>query len=269
MVVAGDEPGDRMTRAARAGRGHSSARGPRPCLILLYHDLADERAAGRYSIVPDAFERQLVHLLDAGYEAISLDAAVEAIGDGGGPDRSTFTVTFDDGFGSFSRQGVKILGRLGLLASTALFVPTAHVGTRASWMNGRDLPLLEWDELVSLSEQKISINSHGHRHDDMSKLGYEEALLEASESRSLLERHGLAPRYFSFPFGRCSQAAKQAVKDAGYEAALAVEKGGRDCYEIRRLPVYGGSALFRLKTSGHYFELRDAVATLAGRGVRS
>jgi len=249
-------------------------------LVLAYHHLSQSQTT-RYVMTARAFERQLTRLLEAGLAPVSLETAVAS-----GPfaptptDKPCFSLTFDDGLMSFKTHALPVLERLGLVGATALFVPTRHVGGANEWRSEpswaarlrrrTDLsePLLGWDDLSELSSAGVTIGSHGHGHLPMQELGYERAKHEAEQSRSALLGHGLAGRYFAYPFGWLDAASKQAVRDAGFEAAFSVTHGGGDPFEIRRVPVYGTDTLpfDRLKTSGSFFAAYDATRRLAGKG---
>ncbi len=239
-------------------------------LILAYHDVVERRPT-RYEVTRAALERQLGWLLESGFVPTSLERAVAArTGAARRPnDPRSFTVTFDDGLASFRTLAFDVLDRLGLLRTTTVFLPTAFVGRQNTWADeGMAVTeLLYWEEVAELAARGISFQSHGHRHLSAHGLSREAALADAAASRSVLVERGLTPRYFSFPFGRFSPDAKEAVREAGFDAAFTVEKGGRDRYEMRRIAMYGTEAwpMFRLKVSGRYYAVRDPLARLAGR----
>jgi len=250
-------------------------------LVLAYHHVTPTRVTTRYAITADDFERQLAGLLAQGFSAMSLHGAIDAgeFGSGACPPR-TFTLTFDDGFASFRQFAEPVLARLGLLGATTVFVPTAFVGDRSDWIEepsaGQRVtrasdfrePCMSWDDLARLAERGVCVGSHGHRHLPMNELTYEDARSEAAESHAALAAHGFDAAYLALPFGWASSECRRAVRDAGFDAAFAVERGGGDRYEIRRIPIYGGEsrAMVRLKLSGRYFGVHDAAARLVGRG---
>lgn len=239
-------------------------------LILAYHDVVEHRPT-RYEVTRAALERQLGWLLERGFVPTGLEHAVATwTGAAERPnDPRRFTVTFDDGLASVRTLAVDVLDRLGLLQSTTVFLPTAFVGRQNTWADDHlaVTDLLSWEEVAELATRGISFQSHGHRHLSARGLSREAALADAAVSRSALVERGLAPQYFSFPFGRFSSDAKEAVREAGFDAAFTVEKGGRDRYEMRRIAMYGTDAwpMFRLKVSGRYYAVRDPLARLAGR----
>lgn len=248
-------------------------------LIFTYHHL-DRSVSSRYVLAVDRFERELTKMLDDGFVPLSLPVAL-AQGPHGGHNASprTFTITFDDGLVSFGDLAAPVLEKLGLVDATTIFVPTKYIGMDNAWRETPTLlqrivpwgetaeDLLSWERIADLAERGFAFESHGHGHLAMNKLTYEEALEDLTTSKSALAEHGISTRYFAWPFGWHSPEAKRAAADAGFEAGISVKWGGRDIYEVRRIPVYGTDSPFtrRLKLSGRYFDVFDAAARLAGK----
>lgn len=248
-------------------------------LILAYHHI-DPKSSSRYVLAVDRFERQLAEMLEAGFAPMTLPEAL-ACGPHGTGDAAakSFTITFDDGLESFAELAVPVLERLGLTAATTIFVPTKWVGQDNAW---RDEPtllqrlmpwgeteerLLGWDAIGDLARRGFAFESHGHGHLAMNKLTHAEALDDLKTSLALLAEHGIDAHYFAWPYGWHSEDSKRAVVDAGLAAAVSVKWGGRDIYEVRRIPIYGTdhAPTTWLKLSGRYFDTFDLAARLAGK----
>jgi len=248
-------------------------------LILAFHHI-DPKRSSRYVLAVDRLERELHHMLELGFKALTLPEAL-ARGPHGSRDAKerTFTVTFDDGLSSFASLAVPVLERLDLVAATTIFVPTKWVGQDNAWREEPTLlqrlapwgeteeRLLGWEEIGDLAARGFTFESHGHGHVAMNKLSYDDALADLMTSRSLLADHGIMARYFAWPYGWHSPDSKRAVSDAGFEAALSVKWGGHDILEARRIPIYGTDHAItrRLKLSGRYFDAFDTAARLAGK----
>ncbi len=79
-------------------------------------------------------------------------------------------------------------------------------------------------------------------------------------------------RAFSYPSGRFSKAARQAVIDAGYKLAVATNPGRRipddDIFLIKRLRVSKNCDnlfIFWIETSGYYNFMRESKGQKDGR----
>lgn len=252
-------------------------------LILAYHHITERPEPSRYATSAADLERQLRRLLDAGYKPLSLADAV-AVGAFGTDERpaDSFSVTFDDGFASFSELAVPVLERLGLVGKTTVFVPTAYVGGRNDWITTPTLserlkrtfdlaaPLMDWDDIARLARVGVDFGSHGHDHLPMNSLSYDDAFAQSRLSREALAAHGIDARYLALPYGWASPTTRRAIADAGYDAAFAVERGGTDRFAIRRIPVYStdSAVMARLKFSGNYFRVHDSAARLVGKGPK-
>lgn len=248
-------------------------------LILAFHHV-DAAASSRYVISVEVLERRLGEMLERGFTPLTLRDAL-ASGPFGSADAAprSFTLTFDDGLGSFIELALPALRRLGLAGFATIFVPTAFVGGTNEWMEQptalqrlmpwSDVPerILGWDEIAAAAAAGVSVQSHGHRHQAMQDLSYDDALADASASRTALAQHGLDARYFALPYGWHSPDCEHAIADAGFDAALSVKWGGRNRFEVRRIPMYGTDHAItrRLKLSGRYFDAFDVAARLAGK----
>jgi peptidoglycan/xylan/chitin deacetylase (PgdA/CDA1 family) len=248
-------------------------------LILSFHHVG-VAGSSRYVVPVAALERQLGGMLERGFTPLSLEAAL-ARGPFGSDDAEpgTFTLTFDDGLGSFTELALPVLLRLGLVDAVTLFVPTGYVGGANGWIDSpttlqrlmpwSDVPerILTWDEIADVAAAGVSVQSHGHRHLAMQDLTYDAALADSLASKEALAAHGVIARYLALPYGWHSPDGERAVADAGFDAALSVKWGGRNRFEVRRIPVYGTDHAItrRLKLSGRYFQAFDTAARLAGK----
>ena len=94
--------------------------------LLCYHgtSMSDEsRFRPQLFIEPEAFERRMRHLVEAGYPVVGLGRAVAGLARGDLPDCAT-VVTIDDGFYSTYRHAAPTLLRLGLPAT--VYVTSYH-----------------------------------------------------------------------------------------------------------------------------------------------
>ena len=248
-------------------------------LIFSYHHVGASTSS-RYVVASQVLERGLTGMLERGFTPLSLTEAL-AVGPFGSSQAApgSFTVTFDDGLASFTELALPILERLDLVRAVTLFVPTGYVGDANTWteqptplqrlMPWSDVPerILGWDEIADVAAAGVSVQSHGNRHLAMQDLSYDEALADAVASKEALAAHGIDARYFALPYGWHSPACERAIAEAGFDAALSVKWGGRNRFEVRRVPIYGTDHAItrRLKLSGRYFQAFDIAARLAGK----
>jgi peptidoglycan/xylan/chitin deacetylase (PgdA/CDA1 family) len=173
--------------------------------------------------------------------------------------RGSVAITFDDGFRSVLTEAAPVLRRHGFPAT--VFVPTGWLGSRASWYDapGCETDVMDADELRRLPALGVDVGSHGHRHIDFSRAAPTEAEADIAASvealTELLER---PPRFFAYPWGRSSEAARRAAAAAGFEAAFSIDDVDQGRWAAPRVSVVrqDGRIVFALKTSGRYLTLR-------------
>ncbi len=99
--------------------------------------------------------------------------------------------------------------------------------------------IMEWDDLISLDRNLITVGSHTLNHPILTSLSAQEIELEISESRRCLEqRLQRTVDFFCYPNGAYDDRAYQAVRKT-YRAAVTTESGvldGQEELDLHRLP---------------------------------
>jgi peptidoglycan/xylan/chitin deacetylase (PgdA/CDA1 family) len=216
--------------------------------VLMYHRVAADGAERRYTVTPRRFRSQMTLLRDRGYQGVSLDAVLDALGGRGALPARSVAITFDDGFLETFEQACPILRDLGFPA--AFFLVTGFMGKDNAWMAGagyRSSPLLGWGEAATLVAEGFTVGSHSVGHPSLDELDAAAAEREIVDSRSELEdRLGVPVRHFAYPFGRCTARERELVARAGYAGACSVQAGFNnattDPYALRRLDVFGSAS---------------------------
>jgi peptidoglycan/xylan/chitin deacetylase (PgdA/CDA1 family) len=215
--------------------------------VLMYHSIGSgaSRAFRRWQVERHLFAEQLTALREAGYRLVGMSEALADLGTTGSPGR-TVAVTFDDAFRDFA-DAAEVLRAAG--ATATLYVPTAHVGGRASWLAGyqeADLRTLDWPELVELAGAGtgVEIGSHGHAHAELDVLPADRMRADVQTSRTMLsERLGVPVYSFCYPFGYHTTQVRAAVAAAGFtsacEVGYRVQRTADDRFAIGRLIVTG------------------------------
>jgi peptidoglycan/xylan/chitin deacetylase (PgdA/CDA1 family) len=124
--------------------------------------------------------------------------------------------------------------------------------------DGTERLFLDWTEAAEMVAGGMAIGSHTHRHELLSRLPYDDQLVELRTSREILERElGVRADVLAYPVGaRSSFTAEtvRALKNAGYRAAFSYYggvngPGSTNVFDIRRIPVESDltQPLFRLR----------------------
>lgn len=174
--------------------------------------------------------------------------------------RRSVVLTFDDGCRCFRDHAFPELERRGMTAT--LFAVSGELGGTNSWDRAageRREDLLDAADLRRLAAAGIEIGSHGRHHRDLPACSDAELRDELAGSRADLESLLAAPvRTFCYPFGRLDARARDAVRAAGYLAAVGIHghpgARPRDLFALPRMIVNPGDSRFELglKASGAY-----------------
>lgn len=196
-----------------------------PRVQMLYlHYVYDEQV--------DRFE-ELLAWIRGHYTIVSYSEAVERI-QKGQIDSPYAALSFDDGLRESCLNAARILHSQGL--SACFFVCPGIVGEsdpdrlRDYFKRISHAPteILDWADVEKLLEWGQEIGSHTHTHRKLSELGRERAKEELERSRDALDRVGVDPVHFSWPYGRfhhIDRSSVELVHAMDYASAASAERG--------------------------------------------
>lgn len=190
-------------------------------LVLMYHGVADAPDDPNHLFVsPARFAEQMAWLHRRGLRGVSISTLVDAMR--AGRQRGLVGITFDDGYVSVLETAVPELARYGFGATA--YIISGRLGGTNAWDEGPVWPLLPADGVRDLAAAGIEIGSHAATHMRLAGAGPEHLSAEVHDSRaSLAALLGTEIRGFAYPYGSMDAAARQAVREAGYDHACAVE----------------------------------------------
>ncbi|MDV9178670.1 polysaccharide deacetylase family protein [Streptomyces sp. W16] len=210
----------------------SRVTGPVPW-VAMYHSVGDcSDDPYRITVTPDRLDRQLRWLSRRGLRGVSMAdlLAARARGEGHG----LVGLTFDDGYADFADNALPVLARWDCGAT--LFVLPGRLGGDNAWDPlGPRKPLLTADGIRHAAAEGVEIGSHGLTHVDLTKTDDATLRAEVAESRSVLaELTGTDVDGFCYPYGTIDARAMNAVREAGYTYACAIDPG--DLNGVHALP---------------------------------
>ena len=112
----------------------------------------------------------------------------------------------------------------------------------------RERCIMNWDEVVQMAEEGISLGSHSRSHRILTQLPLEAVREELKESQQVLKsRVGNYVPVFCYPNGNTNPQIEALVKDCGYSAAVGVRPGleGRhpaSLFDLRRIGIHNDIA---------------------------
>lgn len=201
------------------------------------------------------------------YTVIPLAELIERLGTGRSL-RGLLVLTFDDGYRGAVTEALPVLRTLGLPAT--FFVvgdapgrPTPFWWDDPAGTTGTDedrsashLPA-SWEELRHAARAGFEIGAHSMHHHDLTQLDANELAHDLLACSNRITLHlGFRPRTFAYPYGRWNARAREAVRVAGFTAAVTLDGGangrGADPWALHRqnIPAGIGPAAFECWTAG-------------------
>jgi peptidoglycan/xylan/chitin deacetylase (PgdA/CDA1 family) len=189
--------------------------------ILMYHGVADvAEDPNKLCVGPSRFAEQMAWLERRGLRGVGIGALVDAMR--AGRHAGMVGITFDDGYVNVLDAALPELQRHGFGATA--FIISGRLGGTNEWDEGPAWPLMSAEQVGKLAAAGIEIGSHSATHVRLAGLGPDQLAAEVVASRpALAALTGTEIRGFAYPCGSMDAAARQAVRDAGYDYACAVE----------------------------------------------
>ena len=243
----------RLAETALAVRDR--ALGPRGGLLLVgWHAVA---RTGSGLVTPfDEFRRHL--------DAIGEWGPVVSLRDGlARPDRRAVALTFDDGYAGVAELAWPELTARGWPAT--LFAVSGYLdgGRTFPWDDptAATARLLTADELAAVAAAGLDVGSHTVTHRWLPHLDAATVAAEVRESKAALEALlGRPVTSFAYPMGGWNAAVRDAVRAAGYDCAVTVDRGRNtartDRWALRRAFAPPDPADLRRILAGAYTFLR-------------
>jgi peptidoglycan/xylan/chitin deacetylase (PgdA/CDA1 family) len=228
-------------------------------VVLMYHRVCRDEAVrpSEFVVSASTFRRQMSWLARHGYYTPRISAVLRDGGRAPCVCGRPVVLTFDDGYRDVLENAVPVLRSFGF---TAAVFPVLDLARRFNhWDDEPELagPLLTPDELRATEAAGLELGSHSMTHAALTSAPDAELRWELARSREVLA--GIAERpipVLAYPYGAVDERVKEAVREAGYDAAFAVNSGPldwrADAYEIRRQRVANGAsdAYMRFVLSG-------------------
>lgn len=247
-------------------------------VILAYHDVSEDierhkqvrKMHPTYSLSITKFKAQMEYLFNSGFTCVSLSELTKSKGDCT-HGLKTVVVTFDDGCAGNFIYAFPVLKRFNLIAT--FFVIVGRVGSSH---------MLDWEQLVEMSQSGMSIQSHGMTHTPLASLSKGEIRYELLKSKEIIEdKIGQEVKFLSVPHGSIDFRCKEIAKEIGYQGICTSKIGYftyRDYFEMERVLIaqrYDIDKFRRIMESDHLTitelriskQLRNSLKRVIGIGT--
>jgi len=231
-------------------------------MILMYHGIADvPEDPNSLFVPPERFAEQMTWMARRKLQGVSIGTLVAAMR--AGNHRRMVGITFDDGYTSVLETALPELKRHGFTAT--MFIISDRLDGSNDWDEGPTWKLLGADGVRELAAAGMEIGSHAATHPHLAGIAPGELTAEVGGSKaSLATVLGSEVRGFAYPYGSMDAAARQAVRDAGYDYACAVQTP-RSAIGMMALPrIYVGKQDGVARMAAKRFLYRRYIA-LQGR----
>jgi peptidoglycan/xylan/chitin deacetylase (PgdA/CDA1 family) len=228
------------------------------CLwVAMYHSVGDcTDDPYLLTVSPDRLGRQLRWLRRRGLRGVSMSDLLAARARGEG--KNLVGLTFDDGYTDFVDLALPLLLQHGCGAT--VFVLPGRLDGENAWdpLGPRKRLMGVRGIRAAAAAPGIEIGSHGLTHVDLTKADDETLRAEVADSRALLSDLIDAPvEGFCYPYGTLDQRAMDAVRDAGYAYACAVDPGPLNgVYALPRIHIGENDTAVRLFLKHRLHRLR-------------
>ncbi len=210
--------------------------------ILTYHSIDDSGSV--ISTSREKFQQQMQYLSDRSFQVISLKEILASIKEKRPFPENAVAITFDDGFKSNYEVAFPILKKFGYTAT--IFMVSGRCGQNNKWLGQPDgipvMDLLEWDEIIEMSDYGIEFGAHTLDHPHLPQLTLKEAKKEIVESKTFLENHiGKDVIFFDYPYGEENEETREIVMDE-FQCAFSTDMEfttlESDIYSMTRIEMY-------------------------------
>lgn len=239
---------------------------------VMYHRVVDSiNGPDPYalSITSEDLESQLKHLKSSGFNSVSLQEAL-AVSNGANPvSGKQVVLTFDDGYMDFMTHALPLLQKYEFTAT--VYLVSDEISGTNTWDHGKaeHASLMGPTEIKEARSAGITFGSHSKNHPRLAELSIEEATEEVAGSKKALEDLlGEEMAIFCYPHGNSSVPVRDAVREAGYRAALGIEQREHELFNISRVDGArnaGAGFNWKFHISGRYFWVRNRTGGIRRR----
>ncbi len=208
--------------------------------VIMYHSiLKDDSLQGKYVISPTQLEDDLIYLTENGYTAVTVADLISYVENGTPLPEKPVMLTFDDGYYNNYLYAYPLMKKYGFKMVLSVIGKYSEDFSETP-DNNAYYSHCTWDQLREM-ELSGYVEVQNHSYDmhttDQGRNGTKKNSWESSENyRSILsgdimkcqnfliERSGITPTAFTYPFGAISSESVEILKSLGFKASFSCEE---------------------------------------------
>ena len=209
--------------------------------VLMYHSVLDNpKRVGKYVILPEELEKDLIYIRDHGYTTITSKDLIAYRANKGDLPEKPIMLTFDDGyynnytylFPLLKKYNMKaVLSVVGTYAD-AYSVPSEILNNNYSHATWEQLKEMQQSGLVEIGNHSYNMHDFATRHGVLRNKGedlaYYQNILQDDLHKMqecLLQKAGVEATVFAYPFGSVNKESRAVVESIGFPVTLGCEEG--------------------------------------------
>ena len=208
--------------------------------VIMYHSiLKDSSLQGKYVISPDQLENDLIYLSENGYTAVTVSDLISYVENGIPLPEKPVMLTFDDGYYNNYLYAYPLMQKYGFKMVLSVIGKYTDLYSDAGEYNAY-YSHCTWEQLREM-ELSGFVEVQNHSYDmhttDQGRNGTKKNSWESSENyrsilsndvmkcqSALIEKSGITPQAFTYPFGAISSESVEILKDLGFKASFSCEE---------------------------------------------
>lgn len=236
-------------------------------LIICYHRVKNEADSYLRPTKVSDFDHQMGYL-STQYHPMSLERMVQCLRDGVILPPRAIAITFDDGYRDNYESAYPVLQKYRVPATIFLATDFIETGVLPAWekghYTGEKALMLSWGQVREMSDAGVSFGSHTLSHPLLTRIPRKRYEHELCRSKEIIEQQiGRPVTLFAYPSGDFNRETEEAVRQAGYDAAVSIRAGKNrpcdDVYALRRNVIQLQSACHRFFPASFLAEATGVV----------
>lgn len=203
--------------------------------IIMYHSILKQPSkSGKFVITPSVLESDLKYLKQKGYNSVFISDVVNYIKENKPLPKNPIVITFDDGYLNTLEYALPILQKYNMKVTisvvgsfTQKYSEIDDKNPNYAHLTWTDIKEMNQSGIVEFGNHTFDMHNKDKRNGTKKKLGetmsqYEKALNDdiLKMQSVMLEKTGVEPKIFTYPFGQISKEALPILKKMGFSAIL-------------------------------------------------